>query len=454
MLPLRLASLLLLGTGVAGIAVTLVPSVDRAPGLEAAALRCTLVPGATLAVVHVERDTTLPMTAVGVPFMSASGVRPSTRDTMLATEGTPMPAGRVRLLHLDSATRATLAEAGIAEAVPVAFLRAAPYRADCRVVRWTDTLPFVVSGDTGYVRATLSPREHWVNGVPVLVVSQGWHYPYPYRRGLAFGAAPGIPLAPPHVLFAVESLLTRPPGRTREEHARNDSLLRERALPWLRANPAAADLEPARRLLHEAVLRPDWSAVMRIPSRVRGTYRVDMEADGVRGTWFFRTHDRPGYRWTRGPVRTAAELAASPWTAGYSLAGMGARERDSLLLERPRGAVRGAMAWLAVDDRPTAPGNESRRVLDGMLEFTLSAAPEELWEVLEAFVPPVSATDSVMRARMNLVIPRERMQPELPITLRLDDSNGVRADTTLTMRGRTLRVAVQRVDTTSMRRPF
>lgn len=453
MLPLRIAPLLLLGAGV-GLAVMPAPGAGRSSVLDGATLRCSPVPGATLAVVHVERDTMLPMTAVRTPAMSASGVRPGPGDTLLATEGTPMPAARVRLLHLDSATRATLAEAGITEAVPPAFVRSAPYRADCRVVRWTDTLPFVVAGDTGYLRATLAPRDQWVDGVPVLVVAQSWYYPYPYRRGLAFGADRGERLAPPHVMFAVETLLTRPPGRTREEHARNDSLLRGRALPWIAANLAIADLEPVRRLLHEAVLRPDWSAVMRMPSRVRGTYRVDMEAGDVRGTWFFRTHDRPGYRWAGGQRRTAAELVTSPWVAGYTLAGNGAVERDSLPLELPRAATRRVMAWLGVDDRPTTPGNEERRVLDGMLEFTLSAAPEELWETLEAFVPTVSAADSALRARINLVIPRERLQPELPITLRLDDHGGVRANTTLTSRGRTLRVTVQRVDTAALQRRF
>ena len=90
------------------------------------------------------------------------------RDTLLVKPATPMPAGRVRLLQLDSATRAMLAGAGIADSQPVAFIRAAPYRADCRTIRWTDTIPFVVRGEVGYVRATLAPREQWVGAVPVL----------------------------------------------------------------------------------------------------------------------------------------------------------------------------------------------------------------------------------------------------------------------------------------------
>src|SRR5437763_1052949 len=78
----------------------------------------------------------------------------------------------------------------------VALVLAAPYRADCRTLRWTDTIPFAVPGETGFVRATLEPRDRWINGVPVLVIPDVWYYPYPRRRGLAFRATGNAPLTP------------------------------------------------------------------------------------------------------------------------------------------------------------------------------------------------------------------------------------------------------------------
>ena len=73
-----------------------------------------------------------------------------------------MPAARVTLLRVDSVTRQRLAEAGVRDSQPVAFITAAPYRADCRPVRWTDSVPFAVVGETGYVRATLTAPDQWI----------------------------------------------------------------------------------------------------------------------------------------------------------------------------------------------------------------------------------------------------------------------------------------------------
>ena len=87
-----------------------------------------------------------------------------------------------------------------------------------------------------------------------------------------------------------------------------------------------------------------------------------------------------------------------------------------------------------------------------MLEFYLAAAPELFWNDLEAFVARRNPRDSAMLARLNL--PRGQKQAQVPLTLRLDGRGGVRADTTLTVAGRAIRVLLERVDTLSVMRPW
>ena len=436
-------------------APTVPPPRDVPSPPRAAAPFCSLVPGSTLAVLRVEKDTTLRFAPAGVQPMSSSGVGESAGDSLLATPETPMPAARVRLLQLDSATRATLASHGVTDSQPVAFIRAAPYRADCRTIRWTDSVPFVVSGEVGYVRATLAPRDQWIDGAPLLVIPDGWNYPYPRRRGLAYTAPSTATLAPATALFSLNALLEMPRPVDAASLIAADSARRTRALEWGRANSAAAELEPARQMVRRAVLEADWRAALRVPSRLRGTYRVDLEVGDQHGTWYFRTHDRPGYGW-RGPdsLQTTAELIASPYPGGYRLVGNAAATPDATFSTGARGIIRAPLVWLATVDRPTAPGNDARRVLSGLLEFNLAAAPESFWDDLEALVPRMSARDSTALARMNRPIQRGEKQPQLPLTVQLDERGGVRADTTLTVRGRTLRVVLQRIDTLSTRRPF
>ena len=79
---------------------------------------------------------------------------------------------------------------------------------------------------------------------------------------------------------------------------------------------------------------------------------------------------------------------------------------------------------------------------------------EKLWNDLEAFVPRQSARDSAMIAGLKFTIPRAHKQPQLPLTLHLDERGGVRADTTLAVGGRTVHLVLQRVDTLSFKRPF
>jgi hypothetical protein len=112
------------------------------------------------------------------------------------------------------------------------------------------------------------------------------------------------------------------------------------------------------------------------------------------------------------------------------------------------------MVWLATTDRPTAPDNDARRALAAILEFTLNATPEKFWNDLESFVLPLSVLDSTIMARMNRPRPRGEKQARIPITVSLDVRGGIRADTTLRVGTRALRLIVERVDTLSNKRSF
>ena len=428
---------------------------DTAPPADADTRLCTLEPGRTLAVVRVEQDTTLPFASAAVEPRSMSGVRPGAGDSLLASPSTPMPAARVRLLQLDSASRATFAAHGITDSQPIAFIRAAPYRADCRTLRWTDTVPFTRRGEVGYLRATLAPRERWIGDVPLLVIPDVWNYPYPRRRGLAYGLAADAPLAPAAAMFDLNVVLEMPRPASAEAHVAANRVRRDRAITWARANPTSAELEPVRSLVRRSVLEADWEVARQVTSRLRGTYRVELEVGGERSTWFFRTHDRAASPWrSRDALQTTSDLLASPHILGYRLTGHVAGSVDSLPNALPRDPRNLTFAWLATTDRPTAPGNDVRRTLSGVLEFFLAATPEGLWDDLEPLVPRSSARDSAMAARMNLQIPRDRKQPHIPLTVRLDTRGGIRADTTLVVGGRTLRVALERLDTLSVRRGY
>jgi hypothetical protein len=412
---------------------------------------CTLQPGSALALIRVEQDTTLPFARTSVQMLSGSGVRPGAEDSLVATASTLMPAARVRVLQLDSGSRAILASHGVRASQPIAFIRAAPYRADCRTILWTDTAQFAARGDVGYIRATLAQRDEWINGVPVFVIPDVWNYPYPRRKSLAFGVGRSVPLAPAEAMFSLNSVLEMPPPLDMAARLAADSAKRKRAIAWAVANPSAADLEPARTMLRRAVLDPDWNVARTLPSRLRGTYRVDVEGGGERSTWYFRTHDRPGYAWNAwDSLQTTAQMLASPHVLGYRLVGYAAGSRDSIPASM-NGPVRIPLVWLTTTDRPTVAGNDTRRALSAVLEFNLAAAPEKSWSDLEAFVPRMSAIDSVLLARLNRPLQRSQKQPRIPITIRLDERGGIHGDTTLIVGARALRVVIERVDTLSIR---
>ena len=90
-----------------------------------------------------------------------------------------------------------------------------------------------------------------------------------------------------------------------------------------------------------------------------------------------------------------------------------------------------------------------------MLAFTLASAPERIWSDLETLIPPMSARDSAFFARARVTLPRGARQVQLPLTIRLDDRGGVRADTTLILpNGRAMHVTLERMDTISVKRAF
>lgn len=412
---------------------------------------CTIEPERSLLLMQVEKDTTLPHAEVDGEFMSASGVARGPHDSLLAVQGTLMPGARVRLLRVDSATRATLRDARITDDHPLAFIRAAPYRADCRTIRWTDSLPWVERGDTGYARATLAPRSQWIARNPVFIIRNTWYYPYPRQRALAHDVPANRPLAPADAMYSLNVMLEAGGHLMRDFAIATDTAGRRRALEWTRSHLSDAELEPVRQLVRQAILSSDWEAARRMPSRLRGSYAVTMESGGSRGTWYFRTQNRPSFGWPEGDtIGTTANLLASPHVFGYLLVGYAAQRRDELIVTRPSGLNRLPLVWLAAADRPTVAGNDPRQVLRGQLEFRMAVAPGQLWDVLDTFVPPLSARDSLILTRMPEIYARENRQPRLPITIHLERAGSVRADTTLTRNGRTLRMSLVRLDTISV----
>ena len=75
--------------------------------LSTAARRRTVVPGTTRALFRVERETLLPFAPDAMDAASLSGMGTGPRDALLARPDTPVPAARVRLRMLDSASRYT-----------------------------------------------------------------------------------------------------------------------------------------------------------------------------------------------------------------------------------------------------------------------------------------------------------------------------------------------------------
>jgi hypothetical protein len=285
----------------------------------------------------------------------------------------------------------------------------------------------------------------------VFVIPDAWNYPYPRQRGLVFGITLDEPLTPAEEMYSLRSALEFPRPVA-------DTGLRTRTMTWARAPRAAAEREPARSVIREAVLRPDWAELGNVPSRLRGTYRVTVEGGDVRGTWFFRTYDRRQYSWREAEnARSTANVLESPHAAGYQMEGFAAFTRDALPevhLRNSRGPD-APYVWLAATDRPTVAGNDAQRTFTGSLEFALRGAPASLWDYLEALVPPPTALEIALHGRgINLTQPRGDRQSRIPLTIRMDDKGGVHADTVLTKNGQRMRFSLDRVDTVSVKWPW
>jgi hypothetical protein len=259
-------------------------------------------------------------------------------------------------------------------------------------------------------------------------------------------------------MYSLNLMLDAGGRRTRDHMVPADSASTRRVREWTRDHLSDAELDPIRELVTRAILSSDWDAARRLPSRLRGTYAVTMESDGSRGTWYFRTSQRPSSRWGD-TTETVATLLASPYIVGYQLVGYAAPTRDELRLGPPRLTPTSRFAdqrlvWLTAADRPTAPGNEARQVLRGELAFLMGVPPAALWSALDPFMRPLSRMDSVMLQRRPELYARENRQARLPITLRLDRSGAVRADTILTMNEKTIRISLVRLDTISVESRF
>jgi hypothetical protein len=435
---------------------TATPPVTFPSQLPDESRRCTLAPGTVRAVVHVERDTMLAFAPAAQMALSYSSPPGMESDTLVATATTPLPAARVRLLKLDSATRVQFRAAGIVDPTPRAYLQARVYRADCRTVRWTDPRPWTQTGDTGYVVATLAPRELWLDHVPVLHVAEAWAYPYPRWPSLMFLPSDPRLFATADALFSLETHLSRA-GPERPGEAAYDERLRAVTIEWAQANAVQRELEPIRSQIRQSILNPDFRRAELTRSRWAGTYRVELHAGEITTVWTFRTVDRPAYRAPElDSSPSIGELLASPHVSGYRLLGYAADSTGELPLTSPRGvAVRQRrLVWLSVADRPTVPQFDTTTVLRAILEFQRRGVAPAIWPALDPYFKRMTSDDSVMFARARGARTAADDQPRLPLTLRIGRDGVVRGDTTLVRDEQRLRVIVTRSDTTAVSRPF
>ncbi len=448
----RILALVMIGATVATPRVTSLLEGEGAgtPARAGArARRCSMVPGAVRAVVAVVRDTTVTLSGDRQRWL-ANLASADLLDTTLAMPDTPMPAARVRVLRLDSATRAVFLSAGISSAAPEAFIRAAPYRGDCLSIKWTDTVPWTQAGDTGYVVAHLASREHWIGNRPVLVVAETWNYPYPRHPGPFYPSATP-PRASAVALFSYANWMAR--------GAVNGFVSPDSALPlniaWAKANVADREHDPIRSEIRKSILADDFNRANQQRSRFRGTYRVELTSGNVSASWQFRTVDRPEMRWLdMDTIRSIADVLASPHISGYRLGGVAADSAGTIPSFIQRGTHSRSLTWLSVADRPTTPRLDSRPVVQAMLEFKRYAAPRSIWEALTVYVPAPQPYELLALEYLRNSLTAGDDQPRLPFTLRVAADGRVSGDTTIVRGGRRLRVRVTRVDTLVVRRTY
>jgi hypothetical protein len=417
---------------------------------------CSMASGSSRFVFRAVRDTLLPYYASArVPVNSISSVRP--RPGEPSPTGEPlMRSARVRMLLLDSASRAELAAAGVRDSQPMAYLQAFTYGADCRPVAWRDTQPFIEPGERGYAVARLTPRSAWIDSTPLFVVTHPWAYPYPRRRDVLAALLP-MPSnrASPEELFDFENTVIQLYPRS-FDNTSDDSLRTARALTWARKHVETRDREPIRTDLRRTLMVSDMRQIERAPSRLRGTYRVTMQTHDTTLIWWFRTVDKPAYRWQENDDLMSTErMLAEPY-ASYSLVGFAVQ--DSTALARAglaSASTRDArLVWLATDDRPSLPGNDARRELRAQLTLQLKVVPQLHWPSVEPYNQALSAVDSALFVRIKRPLAREDRQPTLPMTVNIGRDGTPSADTTLVRDGRRLRVTIVRTDTISVVREW
>jgi hypothetical protein len=238
--------------------------------------------------------------------------------------------------------------------------------------------------------------------------------------------------------------------------ASTDTIGRRLALAFATSHAHDAELRPLRDMIRQAVLRPEFDRVRLSPSRLRGTYELQLSTPDSNVTFWFRTTERAAYSWRDvHSIGTSAELVRNPYLSGYQLLGYPAATRDSVPSDGDNLDARTSQTlWFSVADRPGMPGNGNQALIRAELEFRLPTTPQWLWPTLDAYLRRVSAVDSVLMARSRFAIPRDQAQAQLSMQLHVDANGNGHVDTTLISNGRRLRIRLQRHDTIGVRNPF
>ena len=258
---------------------------------------CSLAPSPSILLLTVIRDTVLRH-----GFENDRSQDRGWPGVKYADANSLMPAASVQLLDADSATRTLLAIGGNTMSAPV-FILAAPYAPDCRTIEWTDTVPWVLPGDSDFARATLLPKDIWIDGRAM------------FDFELAMDAA----------------------ARSGSSGDQGESNQRDSAISWVKRNTAAAELEPLCTRIADMVSIRTRSGD-ELPTRLRGSYRISVRAlDGAKPSSFnvfFRSSMARSTSWReREEQRAIADILASRSPISSVLTGVVKASRDSLPLE-------------------------------------------------------------------------------------------------------------------------
>lgn len=427
--------------------------------------RCTMAPAASLLLLQIDRDTTIAFgrsAAASSEVLAYTSSRRGGSDTMTAQPGTPMPAARTTLLDLDSTTRAALVAVGIQDAHPHVFIQAAPYGSDCRTVRYLDPMLWVTVGDTGFVRGSLLDTALWIGGTPVFVVREVWNYPYPTRKGqlrtYPSKIIPASEIASAAALFGYSRAMAAGDTGAFPPLSPYGSAAVSRAIRWARERPTEAERQPIRDAIRSVVQLTDMQEVRQQPSAFRGTYRVTMTWNDTTVHWQFRTAATAAYTWHElEGTRPTRDFVRYPHVANVRLAGFNADSSGRLLERNPTTAERPRypLVWLATSSisdpervTPLPASTSDTSHVRAELMFVQAAAPQMLWDALDELNDQFS-TDTLSLQRLAALTGRSvraMQQPRVPIVLRVRQSGAVRGDTVLIVKGRPLRVILERVN--------